>query len=461
MNVSIIRDNTQCRILNLAPRTFQILREDVLYFNMAAYIRASKWVQRNRLNSFKIYLIDENGFFPTGILLRVEQHLQKLGIVPTILDNRIVPKFKNLKLYTKIPEPTAYHDQTLCTGVMLNNERGVASIPTGVGKTRILKDYIQHLGARSVVITPSSALKEQTAEYLEDCFGSENVGMYDKRFDSKPITVINYHSLPSTDPRQWVDYHSAWFDEWHHATNETIRDVNQSHLNQFYFIHAATATNFASGDAENILLESVLSQELFHLSIVEAIEKKYIVPICAIFFDLQNSGKHSKEDYRKDFKPFVDLNDERNKIIVQTIQKLIKTSTPTLALVKHIDHGKHLQSLVDGSAFINGQDNNAKHNQKIIKAFNNLQLSPIFGTSVIGEGVDTKACGAVFNCKAGKSKKEILQNAGRAVRNFEGKNVGYYFDFIDRGQKHLIKQSRERMRIIERAFGIKAQIIKV
>ena len=298
MNPSIIRENTQCRILNLAPRTFNILREDIIYFNMNAYIRSSKWMQRNRIETFKIYLIDENGFFPTGILFRVEEYLSKLGITPTVLDNRIIPKFTKLKFYTKIEEPDAYIDQTLCTKAFLNNERGIGSIPTGVGKTRIIKDYIQQLGARVIVSTPSTPLKEQTTEYLEACFDSENVGMYDKRFDSKPITIINYQSLPSTDPKEWEDYHSFIFDEYHHATNDTIRTFNKTHLNQFYYIHAGTATNFASGNYEQILLECVLSKELYYLSIIDDIKKKYIVPLCAIFFEINNKHLTSERDYR-------------------------------------------------------------------------------------------------------------------------------------------------------------------
>ncbi len=461
MQPSIIRENTQCRILNLGQQNFKLLRETIIYFNMPRYIRSNKWSRKNKIDEMKIYLIDEDGFFPTGLLLRIEDYLLKKGLQPTILDNRIYPKFNNLRLSTKIKEPPAYVDQVLCTKAFLNNERGVGSIPTGVGKTRIIKDYIQQLGCPQIIITPSTPLKEQTTEYLEDCFGSEMVGMYDKRFNSKPITVINYQSLSSTDPQQWKGYHSAIFDEWHHATNETIRDVNRTHLNQFYFIHAGTATNFASGSYEQILLESVLSKELYHLSTIDAIKKKYIVPMCAIFFDITNSHLIPDGDYKKDFSPFIDDNLKRNGIVVETINKLINHNTPTLALVKHIKHGKHLQSLVDNSIFINGKDNNAKHNQQVIKSFNRLESPMIFGTSVIGEGVDTKACGAVFNLKAGRSKKEVIQNAGRALRNFPGKKVAFYFDFIDRNQKHLIKQSKERIKIIEKAFGIKVKIIKV
>jgi len=54
-----------------------------------------------------------------------------------------------------------------------------------------------------------------------------------------------------------------------------------------------------------------------------------------------------------------------------------------------------------------------------------------------------------------------LQNVGRVVRNYPGKKVGFYFDFIDKGQKHLIAQARKRRRIIEEAYGIKVKTINI
>ena len=234
-------------------------------------------------------------------------------------------------------------------------------------------------------------------------------------------------------------------------------------MNNFYFIHSATATNFAADDYEQILLESVISQELYHLSIIEAIQKGYIVPISAIFFEIQNSNLSTTGKYQENYKRFVDKNVLRNKKIVETIQTLTERNIQTLALVKHVDHGKLLNELIQDSTFIKGESEKSKKNKNrnMIKSFNSLELNPLIGTSVIGEGVDTKSCGAVFNCKAGKSKKEVLQNVGRVVRNFPGKNVGFYFDFYDKKQKHLAAQARCRMRIIEDAYGIEVKVIKI
>lgn len=467
---TIIIENTKSRIVGLSEQEFFSLRETVIYFDKSGYVRASSWVKRNRRNSFKKYMIDTNGFFPTGLMRRVIDHLHNRRINFNSVDNRIIPKLNTEKYYMRCSEPTAYDDQTKCTVALLKAGQGIGQVPTGVGKTRIIKDVIQHAGLRTVVITPSTALKEQMTSYLEDCFGADNVGIYDKRFDNKPITVINYHSFGNTDPRQWEDYHLSASDEFHHGNNNTISSYNTSHLDSFYFRIGLTATNFTSSDDDAILLEAILSNTVFTMSIKEAILKKYIVPIMPIFFDIPNEHLMSLKEqgsdltasaiFKKDYKTFIDENQLRNEIIIDTILKMEKKGIPVLALVKHIEHGKLIAESTNAT-FLNGQDKNAKENQELVSKFNELELSKIVGTSVIGEGVDTKACGAIFNGKGGKSKRELLQNIGRTVRKFMTKTIGFYFDTIDRRQKNLYEHSKIRMKIIEEEFGVKPEVIKV
>lgn len=473
MKAAIIMENTQSRVIQISENELFILRNGVIYFDKGGYFRASKWTRKNKPDQFKKYMIDENGFFPTGIIHRVRHHLEKRGIHVDIFDNRVVPETGRFKFAMRCSEFTAYDDQVKCTQALLKAKQGIAQVPTGVGKTRIIKDNIMQIGNRSVVITPSTALKEQMAEYLEDCFGAENVGIYDKRFDAKPITVINYHSFGNTDPREWNDYHNVQFDEFHHGSNNTIFDFNLSHLNSFYFRHGLTATNFTSSEDGAILLEAVLSNTVFSMSIKDAIAKKYIVPIMPIFFDIPNAHLVSEKDrirspkekvnhtkvFKQDYTTFIDKNEERNQIIRDLQSKMVSQEIPVLTLVKHVSHGRELTS--PNGIFLNGQDANSKSNQEVVSRFNSGEVNEITGTSVIGEGVDTKRCGAVINAKGGKSKRELLQNIGRTVRTFRGKNIGFYFDFIDRRQSSLYAHSKERIKIIKEEFGIEPKIIKI
>lgn len=461
-NPAIILENTIARIINIDKPTLYSLRENVIFFDPKIFAMSTPWVKRNKPENFKTYMIDEEGFFSTGIVHRVKEFLLTKNICPLVLDNRVRPKTNKINFRMKCSEPNAYDDQIKAELALLKAGQGIAQMPTGIGKSRVIKDNIIQLGVRTLVVTPSISLKEQMADYLESCFGSEMVGIYDKRFDCKPITVINFQSIPSIDDREFKDFDLVQFDEFHRMICDTAREKSINHFNNFYYRFGLTATNFAASDCETILLESVLSNTVFSMTILEAIQKKYIVPIYPIFFDIENNGIENIEDetYGKTFSRFISNNEERNEKILKTISKMNSLGLSNLTLVKHIEHGK-LISESSNSVFLNGQDGNSKENMEIIKAFNRLEIKDIVGTSVIGEGVDTKACAAVINAKSGKSKRELLQNIGRCVRKFKDKEVGFYFDFIDRGNETILAHSRERYRIIKKEFGIEPTIIKI
>jgi superfamily II DNA or RNA helicase len=128
---------------------------------------------------------------------------------------------------------------------------------------------------------------------------------------------------------------------------------------------------------------------------------------------------------------------------------------PTLILVEHVAHGRYLTDSLNGFIFLNGQDESSSYNMQAVKEFNQLQHPCLIGTSVLGEGVDTKACGAIFNLAGGKARSELMQRCGRAIRNFPNKKCGYYFDFVDNRSKFLEKHSKMRANIITDVYGAK------
>jgi len=264
-------ENTQSRVINVSETILFTLRETVLYFDKGGYMMSSPWVRRNKKEQFKKYMVDSDGFFPTGIIHRVKFFLESRKIDVEIFDNRVVPKIGNYKYNMRCSEPTAYNDQTDCTLALLKAKQGIAQVPTGVGKTRIIKDNIQQTGVRSLVITPSTVLKEQMADYLESCFGSENVGIYDKRLDSKPITIINYHSFGSTDNREWMDYHLVEFDEFHHCLDPNIKIECKGYAQKIEDIYNSF---YSKNKKRNKYIKSWNGKEIEYKKIINAFRYK-------------------------------------------------------------------------------------------------------------------------------------------------------------------------------------------
>ena len=204
-----------------------------------------------------------------------------------------------------------------------------------------------------------------------------------------------------------------------------------------------------------------MSEELYSMTIREAINKRYIVPIQPIFYDLDNShikrrkatGKRGEpSQYQLDYSDFIVKNTERNDIVVDVAQKMLSMDVPTLILVTQVEHGLKLAERLSQAVFANSTTQNPKKNYEMVRRFNSGEFPIMIGTSVIGEGVDTKRCGALINASGGKAKSELLQKVGRTVRNFEGKEVGFYFDFMDNRSPTLKKHSTTRKNTIKKEF---------
>jgi superfamily II DNA or RNA helicase len=405
------------------------------------------WLRTKNSHAARTLLIDENGFFPTGLITRVQSFLESKQILFHIVDNRILPSTKKLGLVNLLEEPPMYEEQQVASSLLHSNAYGTCEMPTGIGKTRTIKETILLHQRPTLVICPSSNLRQQMFDYLTASFGSKFVGLIDLN-TPKAITIANYHAIQSKDPRFFDHFDVVIFDEYHNCANNTIREINQTHFSKIYYKYGLTATNFKNDENAQILLECVLSNQLYSVSTLEAMNKGFIVPITAIFNNLPNSHLVSQRDYRKDFKNFIDLNQDRNGIAIEQATKMVQSNIPTLMLVEHVEHGRFLQASMKDSIFLNGQDESSAYNMQMIHKFNKREIPCIIGTSVIGEGVDTKAAGAIFNLSGGKARSELLQKVGRVVRRFPGKSVGYYFDFIDNGQKNLLSHSKDRMNII-------------
>jgi superfamily II DNA or RNA helicase len=454
--ITIILNNSTSRVVGLNKENLKKLRFAVAYFNMSIWIRT-----KNRYAATAL-IIDENGFFPTGLLKRVCRHLAQNNVFFHVADNRIVPNHKKLNLKDKLLgyEPPLYPEQDLAANAIMNNEAGVCEMPTGIGKSRVIKEALVRTQRPTLVITPSSNLRQQTYEYLSESFGTDDIGLLKFGHD-KPVVVTNFHALSTKDASYFKQFSQLIFDEFHNAAAEGVRDDFADRLCEIYFRYGMTATNFKNDASANIYLESILSETLYSVTTIDAINKGYIRPLVSFFFDISNNVRTTTKNYKKDVPLFIDNNPERNSLTVEHAKKMIQNNIPTIILVEHIGHGRQLQNAIGKDAlFLNGQDESATYNMQMVKKFNNLEVPCLIGTSVLGEGVDTKAAGAIFNCGGGKAESELMQKCGRVVRNFRNKQVGYYFDFIDNGQKNLIAHSRQRMSTIQTVYGKSVNIIR-
>lgn len=445
--VTIIINNSVSRVVGLDKATLKILRYKIVYFNMSLWIRTkNKYVASTPM-------IDEHGQFASGLVKRVSRELFNMGYFANVADNRIVPKHKSIRLVDRLIEPTLYPEQDIAASVIAKSEAGILEMPTGIGKSRTIKEALLRTQRPSLIITPSSNLRTQTYKYLSESFGTDDVGLLKFGHD-KPVIVTNYHAISGKDAGYFKQFSQLFFDEFHNAAAEGVRDDFKNNLCEIYYRYGLTATNFRNDEGSAIYLESVLSETLYAVSTIEAINKGYIRPLVPFFYECKNKDVLYSGNYKADVPRFIDNNFERNSFAIETAKKMINNKIPTILLVDHVKHGHYIkEALGPGGLFLNGQDESSEYNMQMVDKFNKLEIPYLIGTSVLGEGVDTKACGAMINLSGGKAKSELMQKCGRPIRNFPGKSVAYYFDFYDAGQKHLRAHSKIRMDTIKQVYG--------
>ena len=484
MNTRINIGYSVSSLQNVPKDLFKKIQNNISFYDASKFHIHKKFKKKKDFNWSKARtnLMDYNGQFPTGLTKRVFIECQKLGLNPIILDQRVKPKTNYLKLKTNIEEPTAYIDQKLSSKSLIESPsgRGIIVLPTGVGKSRVMKDTIQQLGINTLIVVPSLHLKFQIFLYLSQCFGDLFVGYFDKNGNNKPISIANLDSLSKCDPEIFKFFDCVYFDEWHHEACETARDIDTNMFDSIYYKFAQTATNFRNSKNEQILLDCIMANQTYNLSVIDAIKKKYIVPIQPIFHEVgdierpdkfkpkiypfcEESNDEEWDKYKdslhyKDIYPqWIAYNDERNEKLAKSAFLMAhKNKIPILILVKRIEHGEFFKNSLNGVTFVHGKLGQ-KNNHAAVDAFNRGEIPILCGTEVIGEGVDTKEAGAIILGSGEKAKTRVMQNTGRVVRRGSRfpKDIGFIVDVFDNGHKTTKKHSNIRKRIYQNEFGVK------
>ena len=428
MSITLTINNSYSQVTGLNTQQFKALKQVLSYSidSQAAYF------SNNHFNTRK-YLIDKHGSFPTGLLSEVINHLSDTAL--DIIDLRQTPRPLS-KSFSLDLKHQPYEAQLKALNAAAKSHFGTISMPTGTGKSLVIALIIARLNVKTLIVVPNLEIKKQLTEGLIELFGS-----------LKNITVENIDSNALNDA---TNYDCLIIDEAHHAAATTYQKLNKSVWTNIYYRFFITATPFRNNDDETLLFKAIAGELIYKLSYKEAISKGYIVPVEAYYVELPRQ-KTSAYTWRQVYTELVIENQERNEIIAGLIQNLSASGISTLCLVKEIAHGNTL-SVMTAKPFVNGQDDETK---LFIRHFNNGAIKALIGTAgVIGEGVDTKPCEYVIIAGLGKAKSAFMQQAGRAVRSYPGKESAKIIIFKDKSHKFTTRHFNEQVKILKEEYGV-------
>lgn len=383
------------------------------------------------------YLIDNKGNFPTGLFKRVMKFVAENNLIHTldIFDTRAIPKSTSGMLRPMwIGEH--YPAQLEAVEAAIIAGRGCISMPTGSGKSRVIALIASKLNVKTLVVVPNLEIKSQLTTSLNDIFGVRL---------ANNIVVENIDSASLKTP---AGFDCLIIDEAHHIAAKTYQKLNRTAWKDICYRFFLTATPFRNDKEETLLFEGIAGDVIYQLSYKRAIKEGYIVPVEAYYIDLpkQQTDAYTWAEVYRDL---VVNNYERNSIIAKLAGALGNKST--LILVKEIAHGEIL-SAIGGIPFVNGQD---EASREYIKFFNYEDEKVLIGTAgIIGEGVDTKPCEYVIIAGLGKAKSAFMQQVGRAVRTYPGKESAKVILFRDPSHKFTLRHFREQVKILKEEYGV-------
>lgn len=417
--VKIEVDNSYSRVTGLSPAQEKELR------NLLSYVVGGSSAYFSKYGPRRKSLLDKRGYFPTGLYERVNKYLKG--------DFNLDLNFKYLDVKDRPKAQGLYKWQYDAVDAALRHNRGIISATTGSGKSYVIRELINRHNLKTLVVVPTLGIKAQLSYILKDI---------------KNVTIEN---IDSSRLEKLTDFDMLIIDECHHAAAKTYRDLNKRSWTKISRRFCLTATAFRNDTEETLLFESICGQVIYELTYKDAVKNGYVAPIDAYYIESlkQKTDAHT---YPEVYSELVVHNKPRNELITQLLENLKKNNVFTLCLVREIAHGNILSKLT-GIPFVSGENDESRD---YIRQFNNGGIKAVIGTTgVMGEGIDTKPCEYVVIAGLGKAKSQFMQQVGRSVRTYPGKESAKVIIIKDSSHKFTIKHFNAQKKVLLDEYGVK------
>lgn len=442
--------------LDRSSATYQRLKTNLTYVD-------SKLDYQNKMSNYGKYtdpnvcLLDNKNRFYTGLLARVVWILDNCGE-----QYQLIKLIDNVKPSTtvELPEWLYEHQQTMITKC-LEIKRGVIEAPTGSGKSVTMAWLIQHFPTEQIIITvPEKSLLKQLKDTLQQTFPLEDIGEVSgnkKEFKRVTVGIINSLSKIAQDnPDKFKTTDILICDEAHRVGANFYRQLCEACINTDYRI-GFSATAWREGGDDKVL-EGLLGPIMFKINEQDLIQKNILTRPVYIEVPFSSPSKkyskynnytktyntkNNKPDRNEVYNACVIKNPARNNLIINLVIEYLKSSNPLpcLILIQNVEHGEILKELFNlrglgDIPFVYGKTS-VKERRQLVNELKSGQLKVAIASSVFNEGQDIPNLGLGIIAGGGGSESRIIQQVGRFIRKYGGKDKGIVIDIADDEEFYL------------------------
>jgi len=479
--VKIILGNITSRIVGYLPPEVGNELDKVLSYKVAQ-ARYIPMVKRKQWDGvFHLYQKSKGQSFYSGLLSLVVKVLEKHQIEYEKVDSRIRPEI-NLPHLTFSP-PSHYEErpyQQFTIERALSRTRGVLKMATGAGKTIVVSEIISKIKtAPFMFYVLTEDLLEQAYDTLSTVLNEPIGKIGGGKFDVKNINVctiqtavraVNLGNTKFKISDYQFDDEDVWdkknieseeklkrlksllnetkgiyFDEVHHATARTCKDVLIASPNAFWKF-GGSATPFREDGAE-IMIQAMFGKKIVDVTASYLIDKGFLIEPYILFVPWKHDV--DLEAWKSIYSECIVNNNAFNTHVADTARYLMENGLSTLVLVQQYAQGDFIKSLLPGVEFITGKMSGTNRKQAIQDLRDKKTLC-LIATTLADEGLDVPTLDAALLAGGGASSTRVHQRIGRTLRvsrdyHFRDRSIVVYYDH---DAKYLKKHSQKARKII-------------
>ncbi|MDY0291953.1 MAG: DEAD/DEAH box helicase [Desulfuromonadaceae bacterium] len=395
-------------------------------------LEQNKWLGNTPPRIFLYEKIGNDYLFPYGTRNYLEHIIKTSIIIPEITedlsDSHNVNHISKIKLYDNQEEAV--------TNVLKHNN-GILVSPCGSGKTQMGLELIARLGKRTLWITHTTDLLNQSKKRYIDNFNVYNgdVGtITNGKVDiGNKITFATIQTLYQLALHNYADiWDVIVIDECQHVGG------NATNVTMYYNVLTSLKARYRYGITATAKRTDGTTQAMLALIgdiVYEVVDDVKKVPIEVRIINtefkpiIQNI---TKSDFTIDYHKVLDevtTNKKRNEKLLKLIHK-VKETDSVIVLSSRLAHLEFLHNNTKNSAFIKGIK--SKSREETLENFKNGKIKVLFATyKLLKEGFDYPELSSLILATPEKDEVTIIQSCGRVSRYTPNKKQGYVYDLCD------------------------------
>lgn len=327
----------------------------------------------------------------------------------------------------------------------LGATKSLVTASAGAGKTYLAAfDALNFNPQRLLYIVHEGSILMKSYETFQTVFGSDRTyGIFNaenKDYDADFVFSTNVTmaaNLELFDQHTW-DY--IIIDECHHATAETYKKILSYFEPQFLLGITATPERMDGDDVYSLFDQNVP----YELRLRDAIINGLVVPFkyYGIRDDLIEYGVEATKGHK-----FVEqFSDEEHVAFIRDMiekYRLQGRKLKALAFCRDISHAIRMSQALGefyNTAYLTGKNSVGER----VRTYKDLQdesadLEILFTVDILNEGVDIPGVNMVLFLRPTDSQTIFIQQLGRGLRKYEGKQYVTVLDFIGNDYKRSVQ----------------------